>query len=81
MKKVLVTIVGLMFCAGLMISNAGEKKQLTDEQKAEMKKLTEKYDANKDGKIDKEERAKMSQEDKDAMSKIMGGGKKKGKKE
>lgn len=74
MKKVIVTIVGLMFCVGVVTSNAAAK--LTAEQKADKKALLEKYDANKDGKIDKDEKAKMSAEDKDKWAKLQGGGKK-----
>jgi hypothetical protein len=57
-----------------MVATAGEGKKkggaegkrpaLTAEQKEFQKKMTEKYDANKDGKLDKEESAKMSAEDK-----------------
>ena len=67
MKKL---IAALCFtCALALVANAqdaGAKKKpgLTDEQKAVKKELTEKYDANKDGKLDKEERAKFSAEDK-----------------
>lgn len=71
MKKVIVTIVGLMFCVGVVTSNAAAK--LTAEQKAEKKALIEKYDANKDGKLDKDEIAKMEQKDKDAWAKLQGG--------
>ncbi len=53
------------------------KHALTDEQKAVMKEMTDKYDANKDGKLDKEEKAKISAEDKEKMTKAGLGGKKK----
>src|SRR5260221_139345 len=72
MKKLLVIIA--LACASALTVSAGEtnkvkeagakKPELTAEQKALKKELTEKYDANKDGKLDKEERAKMSAEDK-----------------
>lgn len=72
MKKILITTLGL-FCAAAIVAQAQDakpaKKELTAEQKAVMKEMTAKYDANKDGKLDKEERAKMSQEDKDKMIK------------
>jgi hypothetical protein len=42
----------------------GKKPALTAEQKEFQKKMVEKYDTNKDGKLDKEEAAKMSDEDK-----------------
>ena len=42
-----------------------------------MKEITEKYDANKDGKLDKDEKAKISAEDKEKMAKAGLGGKKK----
>jgi hypothetical protein len=48
--------------------NGGEKPkkpEMTAEQKAFRKEMTEKYDADKSGKLDKEERAKMTQEEKD----------------
>ncbi len=61
MKKVLITIVGLMFCTGV-ICNAAAK--LTAEQKAERKALLEKYDADKNGKLSAEEKGKMTADDK-----------------
>ncbi len=60
MKKVLITIVGLMFCAGLLCNAAGK---LTPEQRKERKELLEKYDTNKDKKLSAEEKAKMTAED------------------
>jgi len=45
----------------------GKRPEMTAEQKAFQKELTEKYDTNKDGKLDKEERAKISAEDKEKM--------------
>ncbi|HWI57617.1 MAG TPA: hypothetical protein VNZ22_10355 [Bacillota bacterium] len=70
MKKLLVGCIGLA-CALAITANAapGNKGQkLTDEQKALMKEMVEKYDTNKDGKLDKEERAKMSKEDKKKLN-------------
>ncbi len=46
-----------------------ERPPLTEEQKALMKEITGKYDADKDGKLSPEERAKISQEDKEKMQK------------
>ncbi len=77
MKKVLVTIVGLMFCAGLMTVNAAGKKELTPEQQKEKQAIMDKYDTDKNGKLSKEERSKMTQEDKEKWAKLQGGGKKK----
>jgi len=45
------------------------KPAMTEAQKALKKEMTEKYDANKDGKLDKEEKAKISAEDKAKMEK------------
>ncbi len=75
MKKALLTIVGIMFCGGLMI-NAAEKPELSPEQQEAKAKLIKKYDADSNGKLDKAERAKMSKEDKQALAKLMGAGKK-----
>ncbi len=69
MKKLVTIVLGL--CLVGMVANAkdktGEHKRpaLTDEQK----KIVEKYDTNKDGKLDKEERSKISAEDKDKLPK------------
>ncbi len=80
MKKVLITIVGLMFCAGLMTSNAAGKKQpLTPEQEKAKKELMEKYDTNKDGKLDKSEKSKMTDADKEKLKELQGAAKKKAK--
>lgn len=48
----------------------GKRPEMTAGQKAFQKELTEKYDANKDGKLDKEERAKISEEDKAKMKSL-----------
>ncbi len=79
MKKVLFTVAALACALAITASAAeGKKKPLTDEQKALMKQMLEKYDTNKDGKLDKEERAKISAEDKEKMEKAgMTHGKKK----
>jgi len=74
MKKFLVAALGLL-CATTLVVHAQDAKptdkgnKMTDEQKAVMKEMLAKYDANKDGKLDKEERAKISKEDKDKMDK------------
>ncbi len=77
MKKLLFVL--SLTCVLALAANAAEKKAegtaegkkpaLTAEQKALRKEMTEKYDANKDGKLDKEERAKISAEDKEKMEK------------
>ncbi len=80
MKKFAVLTLALLCTAALTLQAQDapkKKKELTDDQKAVMKELLAKYDANKDGKLDKEERAKMSQEDKDKMEKAGLGRKKK----
>lgn len=66
MKKLLLAALTLCFALSLTSAFAadGEKKELTDDQKAVRKEMLEKYDANKDGKLDKDERAKMTDEDK-----------------
>ncbi|MEO6182207.1 MAG: hypothetical protein ABIP71_03720 [Verrucomicrobiota bacterium] len=78
MKKIVALALGLSLL-GTVVSQAQEKKEhkrpaLTEEQK----KIVEKYDTNKDGKLDKEERAKISAEDKDKMPKRGAGKKKEG---
>jgi hypothetical protein len=71
-----------MACAAALTVGAaeGKKRQMTDEQKAVMKEMVDKYDTNKDGKLDKEERAKISKEDKAKMEKVGLGGHKKAEK-
>jgi hypothetical protein len=90
MKKVLLTLIAIVCVASFSLmaqDKAQDKKapakkaEMTAEQKAEYKKLVERYDTNKDGKLDKEERAKMTQEDKDAMRKLTGAGAAKKKKQ
>lgn len=81
MKKLLAAL--CVMCTLALAVHAEEAKKrpaLTPEQKAVMKEITEKYDANKDGKLDKEEKAKISAEDKEKMAKAgLGGHKKKAK--
>lgn len=74
MKKLLAFAIITACAASLTLSAAegGEKKKgppMTQEQKDLRKKMTEKYDANKDGKLDKDEIGKFSAEDKEAWSK------------
>jgi hypothetical protein len=45
------------------------RAQLTEEQKALMKEIREKYDKDKDGKLSAEERKAISAEDKERMTK------------
>jgi hypothetical protein len=81
MKKALLAIVAVLCATAFTLSAADEpkKKTWTPEQKELMKKMVEKYDANKDGKLDKEERAKISAEDQAKMKEagISGGQRKK----
>ena len=81
MKKLLMAV--CFICALTLIAQAGDEKDgkkkhvQTAEQKAVMKDMIAKYDANKDGKLDKTERAKISAEDKAKMEKAGLGHKKK----
>lgn len=76
MKFIISVLTAIAVCCMVATAAEGKKKgdgkrpPMTAEQKECMKKMTEKYDANKDGKLDKEERAKMSDEDKGAMKKL-----------
>ena len=71
MKKIVAIALGLSLLGTVSPlfakEKSGEHKKLTDDQKKVMKEITEKYDANKDGKLDKEEKAKISSEDKQKM--------------
>ena len=70
------TITLAIALCGVMALTAGaaEKGQkrapLTEEQKATLKELKEKYDKDKDGKLSKEEKDAMSTEDKAKLEKI-----------
>jgi hypothetical protein len=69
MKKLTTIVLGLCLL-GMVTAQAEEKKEhkrppLNEEQK----KIIEKYDTNKDGKLDKDERAKISAEDKEMLPK------------
>jgi hypothetical protein len=81
MKKLASIALGLCLIGTVSPLIAKDKPahhKLTDDQKKVMKDITEKYDANKDGKLDKDERAKISAEDKQKMKDAgLGHGKKK----
>ncbi|MBI5801183.1 MAG: hypothetical protein HZA92_10755 [Verrucomicrobia bacterium] len=82
MKKFTLLALGLLTATAITASAADgdkKKKELTDDQKKVMKEITEKYDANKNGKLDPEEREKISDDDKKKMKDagIPAGGKKK----
>ena len=70
---VITTALALVLVGSFTSAQAQEEKkkrpELTEEQKALMKQMTEKYDANKDGRIDQDERTKISQEDREKMQK------------
>lgn len=76
MKKLIVALSCLVVAFALNAAQgqaqgaAGQKQQLTPEQKQAKKALIEKYDANKDGKLDRDELAKMTPEDKDQWQKL-----------
>ena len=60
MKKLMFAAIAAAFLTGGFVAKAAEKKQQTPEQKeAQNKKMLEKYDANKDGKLDDAEKEKM----------------------
>ena len=84
MKRVPLIIAGICLATSLTVRAADDKTtpekpatdkpvakehHLTNEQKAFLKEITAKYDANKDGKLDKEERQKISADDKERMKK------------
>ncbi|MFA6563299.1 MAG: hypothetical protein WCV00_15425 [Verrucomicrobiia bacterium] len=70
MKFIISVLTAIAVCCMVATAAEGKKKgdgkrpPMTAEQKEFQKKMVEKYDANKDGKLDKEEAAKMSDEDK-----------------
>lgn len=73
MKRFSIVLFTFLCAAAIGLCAEGGKKKgpsLTPEQKEFNKKMVEKYDANKDGKLDKEERAKMCKEDKEEMKKL-----------
>jgi len=74
MKFIITALTAIAICT--MVATAGEGKKggaegkkpaLTAEQKECMKKMVEKYDANKDGKVDADEAAKIDRADKKKM--------------
>jgi hypothetical protein len=80
MKRLSLIIAGFCLAATLSLRAADETpttekpatkqhRTRTPEQKALLKEITTKYDANKDGKLDKEERQKISSEDKARLKK------------
>jgi len=84
MKKFALIALGLLTATAITVNAAEkkEKKPLTDDQKKVMKEITDKYDANKNGKLDPEEREKISEDDKKKLKDAgipVGGGKKKDK--
>ncbi len=73
MLRSIILAIGLCSAMALTASAAekGTKRApLTDEQKATMKEIKEKYDKDKDGKLSKEEKEAMSAEDKAKVEKI-----------
>ncbi len=70
MKKFVIVALGLLTASALTVSAAEkkEKKPLTEEQQKVMKEITEKYDANKNGKLEPDEREKISEDDKKKMT-------------
>jgi ribosome biogenesis protein Tsr3 len=77
MLRAVILAIGLWSAVTLMANAADNdqkaptrrRAQLTEEQKALMKEIREKYDKDKDGKLSPEERKAISQEDKDRMEK------------
>ncbi len=80
MKKILVTIAGVI-CATALVVHADDSTSGTTSKKhaggKARKELIDKYDTNKDGKLDKDEIAKMTDEDKAKWDKVSGHHKKK----
>lgn len=83
MKKFALIALGLLTATAITVNAAEkkEKKPLSPEAEKLMKEITEKYDADKNGKLSPEERAKISDDDKKKMKDagIPVGGKKKDK--
>ena len=68
MKNLLKLALAIVCVSALTVTAAeGKKKELSEEGKKVKKEMTDKYDANKDGKLDQEEIAKISAEDKEKM--------------
>jgi hypothetical protein len=78
MKKLICITLGLCILAIADVNAAkpakkgeGKKPVLTEEQKASVKDLVAKYDANKDGTLDKAEIKKMTDEDQTKYKSLM----------
>lgn len=75
MLRALILAVGLTLSVAVVARAEDDKPekpkrpQLTEEQKALRKEITEKYDKDKDGKLSPDERKAISAEDKERMSK------------
>ncbi len=63
MKKFAILALGLL-TATAITANAADKKPLSPEAEKVKKELTDKYDANKNGKLEPEEIEKISDDDK-----------------
>ncbi len=74
MKKLLTITAALLLAGivGVQADNCPSKKK-SAEQKAIMKELLGKYDANKDGKLCEGEKSKLSAEDKEKLKKCGAG--------
>ncbi len=66
MKKIVIIALGLLTASALTVSAADkrDKKPLSPEAEKVRKELTEKYDANKNGKLEPDEIEKISEDDK-----------------
>lgn len=75
MLRAMILAVGLTLAVAVVARAEDDKPekpkrpQLTEEQKALRKEITEKYDKDKDGKLSPDERKGISAEDKERMSK------------
>ncbi len=66
MKKIVIIALGLLTASALTVSAADkrDKKPLSPEAEKVRKELTEKYDANKNGRLEPDEIEKISEDDK-----------------
>ena len=74
------TKLSLLLALAFTVSlNAADKpkRELTEDQKAVQKEITDKYDTNKDGKLDRDERKGISKEDRKRLREAGLRGKKK----
>lgn len=75
MLRAMILAVGLTLAVAVVARAEDDKPekpkrpQLTEEQKALRKEITEKYDKDKDGKLSPDERKAVSAEDKERMAK------------